>query len=465
MKKMTALLLAAAMAMSSVTVSFATKITEDFGTMILSYSGTGYEGEAERAEFTLEKDADNEYTVRLSIDRLSSFELVDKDKEGNEVEGAGEEGYWIPLIIHAPAEYEYYRYNNSDYLGEAEIKPLKGEMQDGNKGILIWAEAGTERGLDEFAFQWLKDVSPEEDGSDASPVYKFKIDYSDVSIVHEVSSEAELQQAMTVARAGDKVLLGADFAVTSSIVFEQPGMEMDLGGHTLTMQNNADLSVDAADTTIRNGEIVQDEAQTTSIFSVKAGAGLYISKTMSLQTSNKLIDDEEGSNTAISPAAIFNKMRVKDMPLNRLGNNVQVMEKEPDVPQPTPDRDDDADDGKDYFGTEKWDEVKDQIAEAEEGDTIRMSATALPHFPSSVARALRGRDITLEIRKNGETYRLNGLEIGAVDKIWYEFDELEEELLTVTASTDADGNKTNPDSSAEPAEQAGDGKQNPSTGR
>ena len=48
----------------------------------------------------------------------------------------------------------------------------------------------------------------------------------------------------------------------------------------------------------------------------------------------------------------------------------------------------------------------------------------------SVARALKGYDITLEVRKNGVTYSVNGLRIGAIDKIWYEFDKLEEELLT-----------------------------------
>ena len=83
---------------------------------------------------------------------------------------------------------------------------------------------------------------------------------------------------------------------------------------------------------------------------------------------------------------------------------------------------------------EKWDEVKKEIAklieDAESGETIEMSATGLPWFPSSVARALKGYDITLEVRKNGVTYSVNGLRIGAIDKIWYEFDKLEEELLT-----------------------------------
>ena len=108
----------------------------------------------------------------------------------------------------------------------------------------------------------------------------------------------------------------------------------------------------------------------------------------------------------------------------------------------------------DYYGNEKWDEVKKEIAklieDEEFGETIEMSATGLPYFPASVARELKGRDITLKIRKNGVTYKVNGLEIGSIDKIWYEFEELETELLTETpgdeedSSKPADENKTNP---------------------
>ena len=131
-------------------------------------------------------------------------------------------------------------------------------------------------------------------------------------------------------------------------------------------------------------------------------------------------------------------------------DSVAVIEEKPVTP-PTPgnpSNHSDNDDS-DYFGNETWDEVKDQIAEAEEGDTIKVSATGLPYFPSSVARALKGLDITLEIRKNGITYEVNGLEIGEIDKIWYEFDELETELLTADADSEApaaeDEDKTNPD--------------------
>ena len=95
-----------------------------------------------------------------------------------------------------------------------------------------------------------------------------------------------------------------------------------------------------------------------------------------------------------------------------------------DVVDPSEEEENDRErSGGDYFGNAKWAEVKAQIAAAEEGDTIEMSGTGLPWFPSSVARALKGRDITLEIRKNGVTYTLNGQKIGPITKIWYNFDE------------------------------------------
>ena len=74
-------------------------------------------------------------------------------------------------------------------------------------------------------------------------------------------------------------------------------------------------------------------------------------------------------------------------------------------------------------------ELKAQIAKAEDGDTLEMSATGLPWFPSSVARELKGRDITLKIRKNGVTYTLNGEKIGLITKLWYNFDENLESTL------------------------------------
>ena len=100
-------------------------------------------------------------------------------------------------------------------------------------------------------------------------------------------------------------------------------------------------------------------------------------------------------------------------------DNVKV-----DVVDPSEEEENDRErSGGDYFGNAKWAEVKAQIAAAEEGDTIEMSGTGLPWFPSSVARELKGRDITLKIRKNGVTYTLNGEKIGLITKLWYNFDE------------------------------------------
>ncbi len=82
----------------------------------------------------------------------------------------------------------------------------------------------------------------------------------------------------------------------------------------------------------------------------------------------------------------------------------------------------------DFFGTETWDEVKEEVAQTvedmREGTTIKLSGVGLRNLPSSVIRALKGKDITLEIRKNGVTYTINGLKIGNVNKLWYDFDDL-----------------------------------------
>ena len=110
----------------------------------------------------------------------------------------------------------------------------------------------------------------------------------------------------------------------------------------------------------------------------------------------------------------------------------------------------------DYYGNEKWDELKDEIAklieDGKEGETIEFNATGLPYFPASVARARKGEDITLKVRKNGVTYTINGLEIGTVHKIWYDFEDIESELLTADGAEDETSSST------------GD-KENPSTGR
>ena len=166
-----------------------------------------------------------------------------------------------------------------------------------------------------------------------------------------------------------------------------------------------------------------------------------------------MLDGENGTTLTVDGYATYSvvvQAEYRDMTSER----TVVYDYREAVPEP-PDSEGSGDrEYGDYYGNEKWDEVKKEIAklieDEEFGETIEMSATGLPYFPSSVARALKGYDITLEVRKNGVTYKVNGLEIGSIDKIWYEFEELETELLTETpgdeedSSKPADENKTNP---------------------
>ena len=166
-----------------------------------------------------------------------------------------------------------------------------------------------------------------------------------------------------------------------------------------------------------------------------------------------MLDGETGTTLTVDGYATYSVV-VQAKYKNMTSERTVVYDYREAVPEP-PDSEGSGDrEYGDYYGNEKWDEVKKEIAklieDEEFGETIEMSATGLPYFPSSVARALKGYDITLEVRKNGVTYKVNGLEIGSIDKIWYEFEELETELLTETpgdeedSSKPADENKTNP---------------------
>lgn len=166
-----------------------------------------------------------------------------------------------------------------------------------------------------------------------------------------------------------------------------------------------------------------------------------------------MLDGETGTTLTVDGYATYSVV-VQAKYKNMISERTVVYDYREAVPEP-PDSEGSGDrEYGDYYGNEKWDEVKKEIAklieDEEFGETIEMSATGLPYFPSSVARALKGYDITLEVRKNGVTYKVSGLEIGSIDKIWYEFEELETELLTETpgdeedSSKPADENKTNP---------------------
>ena len=166
-----------------------------------------------------------------------------------------------------------------------------------------------------------------------------------------------------------------------------------------------------------------------------------------------MLDGETGTTLTVDGYATYSVV-VQAKYKNMTSERTVVYDYREAVPEP-PDSEGSGDrEYGDYYGNEKWDEVKKEIAklieDEEFGETIEMSATGLPYFPASVARALKGYDITLEVRKNGVTYKVNGLEIGSIDKIWYEFEELETELLTETPGDEedspkpADENKTNP---------------------
>ena len=174
------------------------------------------------------------------------------------------------------------------------------------------------------------------------------------------------------------------------------------------------------------------------------------------------IDAEDNSEVVVTGGTFSDDVKdyVPDGIIVEEDGNGNFVVTDPNAkPDPKPDTPDEEDrparEYSDYYGNEKWDEVKREIAklieDGKSGETIEMSATGLPYFPSSVARALKGQDITLEVRKNGVTYSVNGLKIGSIDKIWYEFENLETELLTAdeekdeASSQSTDEDKTNPD--------------------
>ena len=163
-----------------------------------------------------------------------------------------------------------------------------------------------------------------------------------------------------------------------------------------------------------------------------------------------------GANKDTEQSVIDDAVRELNAAMNKFDQAAQSGTK-PTTPTPNPDPTPSTSrEYSDYYGNEKWDELKDEIAklieDGKEGETIEFNATGLPYFPASVARALKGEDITLKVRKNGVTYTINGLEIGTVHKIWYDFEDIESELLTADGAEDETSSST------------GD-KENPSTGR
>ena len=441
MKKWISVLLAVTIAVSSAAIAFAASSeTGDYGKLILNLDATsGYEIPHDGSYMLSVEGSGTSYTVTPVISQLGEYTLTDKDEDGKEIIGAeGVPGYWIPLVLLAPDGYEYFKYND-------EIKPLR-PLE--SKGILVWLEAGSDRPLDSFKVQWLKENNEQ---GEKSPEYTFEISYDSVSIVNQVADADELQQAVQESQEGDKIVLTQPVALSQSLALEEADLTLDLGGQVLTLGDSAgdvQIEVSGEGVSIGGGTIEQEAGQTASVFKITSGS-LDIRAGTSFQmassaSSSALFDIQSGS-ARISSEVQLNNVPVSQQSPDKIGG-AEIYT--PTVPVPEPD----ADTGSagDYYGNEVWSEVKREIADANEGDTIEVSGTGLPYFPSSVARTLKGHDITLEIRKNGVTYKVNGLEIGSIDKIWYEFEDLETELLTETPgdeedfSKPADENKTNP---------------------
>lgn len=442
MKKWISVLLAVTIAVSSAAIAFAASSeTGDYGKLILNLDATsGYEIPHDGSYMLSVEGSGTSYTVTPVISQLGEYTLTDKDEDGKEIIGAeGVPGYWIPLVLLAPDGYEYFKYND---IGIKPLRPLE------SKGILVWLEAGSDRPLDSFKVQWLKENNKQ---GEKSPEYTFEISYDSVSIVNQVANAVELQQAVQESQEGDKIVLTQPVALSQSLALEEADLTLDLGGQVLTLGDSAgdvQIEVSGEGVSIGGGTIEQEAGQTASVFKITSGS-LDIRAGTSFQmassaSSSALFDIQSGS-ARISSEVQLNNVPVSQQSPDKIGG-AEIYT--PTVPVPEPD----ADTGSagDYYGNEVWSEVKREIADANEGDTIEVSGTGLPYFPSSVARTLKGHDITLEIRKNGVTYKVNGLEIGSIDKIWYEFEDLETELLTETPgdeedfSKPADENKTNP---------------------
>ena len=298
-------------------------------------------------------------------------------------------------------------------------------------------------------------------------------------------------------RSGVTVKLTSDVYLDKMLDINVDNVTLDLGGNTLTAsgefgstyENDSHLvNVVADGVTITNGSLVatSDNKHVLNIFeadNVTIGnltldhtAG-YKGAPLVVNSSDVVVDDElnlvlgdeswyginadKGSTSTEAPSLTFKPGAVVTSNAEEKGKPVMAAEPEyvrnpenaglkmtadgifvsdPSVIPPYEEDEKSERSTGDYFGNAKWAEVKREIAKLvaneKTGETIEMSATGLPWFPASVARDLKGHDITLEVRKNGVTYSINGLRIGEIDKIWYEFDQIETELLTVEVSED-----------------------------
>lgn len=106
-----------------------------------------------------------------------------------------------------------------------------------------------------------------------------------------------------------------------------------------------------------------------------------------------MLDGETGTTLTVDGYATYSvvvQAEYRDMTSER----TVVYDYREAVPEP-PDSEGSGDrEYGDYYGNEKWDEVKKEIAklieDEEFGETIEMSATGLPYFPASVAQCPQG---------------------------------------------------------------------------
>lgn len=215
--------------------------------------------------------------------------------------------------------------------------------------------------------------------------------------------------AVAAGSASTTVVNGGEFSNSTDkgVVYGGAGATIALNGGSFSNTNSKTaVEMASGNLVVKEGAVltVSSDAEAGDVFKFTDAASSTV-KMDSTVVVNKGTDGESISTDEIANAVKEN------------GGSASVVD-------PSEEEENDRErSGGDYFGNAKWTEVKAQIAAAEEGDTIEMSGTGLPWFPSSVARALKGKDVTLEIRKNGATYTLNGQKIGPITKIWYNFDE------------------------------------------
>lgn len=319
-----------------------------------------------------------------------------------------------------------------------------------------------------------------------------------------ISDAAELKAALEAGgtyELDSNITVGLDTPMsTAGWLYTTKDIEIDGKGYTITIDDSSKngFTIAGATSTLQNLTIVggksvlQIYAGTATLENVTlkngAGAGLLVNNGAEVTATNLTTSGNSWGGVNVDPntagtakfelisgsigdePAIYvdadDKDKVDDGSITitppsdwgepTVDENGNPVWNKPITPDPKPPVDNDRDDRDE---SDPWEDVLDEIAaldeeEIEEGETLKFSGAGMDNVPRRVLRSIKGRDITLEIRKNGETYRINGLDIGDLDKLWYDFDNLD----TIYATADKD------DAAAtKPVQETG--KQNPDTGR